>query len=122
MGEVALSINGRSYPVACDDGQERRVRDLGKFVDERLREIARAGAANNELHLLVLTALMLADENFDLRTHVGNLQQGMQDLEAQVQAGPVAPGMAPDEEAEIAAAIDELASRIEHIAGRVQRA
>lgn len=121
MGEVALSINGRSYPIACDDGQERRVRDLGKRVDERLREIARAGAANNELHLLVLTALMMADENEDLRTHVGNLQREVADLESRpVQADLNA--MAPEEEAEIAAAIDELASRIEHIAGRVQRA
>ena len=66
MAEVTLSINGRDYGISCDDGQEQRVQDLGMYVDSRLRDIAKAGAASNESHLLVLTSIMLADEIFDL--------------------------------------------------------
>ena len=36
MAQVALVINGRSYRVACDDGQEERVRELGTV---RLRAV-----------------------------------------------------------------------------------
>ncbi len=60
MAEVTLTINGRNYGVACDDGQEDRLRDLGYYIDQRMREIAQAGAAGNESHLMILASLMLA--------------------------------------------------------------
>ncbi len=67
MAEVNLSINGRSYPIMCDDGQEGRILQLASHIDERLQEISSSGAASSDNHLLVLTALILADEVFDLR-------------------------------------------------------
>src|SRR5688572_29424939 len=111
MAEVTLTINGRNYGIACDDGQEKRVRDLGYYIDQRVREIARAGAATNESHLMVLTSLMLADEIFDLRDNMGALEEDAQ------QASP----NARNDEA-IAGAIGELADRIDDIADRVQKA
>ena len=70
MAEVSLTINGRTFGISCEDGQEQRVLDLGRYVDARLKDIARAGAAASESHLLVLTALMLSDEVFDLRNEI----------------------------------------------------
>ncbi len=110
MAEVNLSINGKNYGIACDDGQERRIRDLGYYVDQRMREISQAGAANNESHLLVLTALLLADEIFDLRDNVGSIQhQAHHNHHAE------------RDEAAIAGAISELAERIDDIADRIQK-
>ena len=40
MPKVDISINGRLYPVACDDGQEGRVRDLANMLDQRVRALA----------------------------------------------------------------------------------
>ncbi|MCC6597481.1 MAG: cell division protein ZapA [Alphaproteobacteria bacterium] len=111
MAEVNININGRSFGISCDDGQEQRVLNLGSYVDGRIREIARAGAANNEAHLLVLTALMLSDEVFDLRDDVRALGARVQNQENQEQ-----------EEASIVGAIDQLAERIEQIARRIQNA
>lgn len=111
MAEVTLTINGRNYGIACDDGQEGRVRDLGNYIDQRMREIAKAGAANNEVHLMILTSLMLADEVFDLRDSVGDLGDQVNN----VQTSQV------DEEG-IAEVISELAERIDNIAGRIQKA
>ena len=67
MTEVNLMIHGRTYGVGCDDGQEKRVRELGQYIDRRVKEIAGAGGAASEAHLLVLTALVLADELFEAR-------------------------------------------------------
>jgi cell division protein ZapA len=67
MGEVNITIKGKSYGIACDDGQEHRVAHMGQYVDGRLREIASAGAASSDAHLLVLTSLVLADEIHELR-------------------------------------------------------
>ena len=76
MAEVSITINGRTFGISCEDGQEQRVHDLGRYVDARLKEIAKAGAASNESHLLVLTTLMLSDEIFDLRNDVRKLGGG----------------------------------------------
>ncbi len=110
MAEISITINGRNYGIACDDGQEKRVQELARLVDGRLREIARAGAASNESHLLVLTSIILADEISDLKA-----------------SGAMSPGttmgvkMSEDEEEAIVSAIDLLASRIDAIAGNLQK-
>jgi cell division protein ZapA len=123
MAEVSLNIHGKSYGIACDDGQEQRVVQLGKYVDARLREIAGGGGAGTESHLLVLTALMLADEAFENREHAAALyhqaqQQNRQQQSQQPQSA--VNGMSEDEERMIASAIDKLAGRIDSVAQRLQ--
>ncbi len=111
MAEVNITINGRTFGISCEDGQEQRVHDLGQYVDGRLKEIARAGAAASESHLLVLTTLMLSDEIFDLRTDVRSL--GSQVSRAQSNQS---------DDLEVAQSIGILADRIERIAMRIQSA
>ncbi len=63
MARVDVSINGRAYPVQCDDGQEEHVRRLAVAVDEKVRAIARAVPASlSDAHLLVLASLTIADQ------------------------------------------------------------
>lgn len=111
MAEVNVLINGRNYGIACDDGQEQRVLDLGRYVDARLKEIAKAGAASTESHLLVLTALVLADEIFDLK-------DGMVAVQRESKAGI---RLSEQDEGDIVAIIDQLAARIDAIAGGLQK-
>lgn len=113
MAEINLVINNRNYGVYCDDGQEQRVAELGHYIDSRLKEIAAAGAANNDNHLLVLTALVMADELFEARQSAGQTE------------GPSAGeanGMSEQDEAQVVQAISTLADRIDLIADRLQRA
>lgn len=111
MAEINVLINGRNYGIACDDGQEQRVLDLSRYVDARLKEIAKAGAATTESHLLVLTALVLADEIFDLK-------DGMVAVQRDSKAGI---RMSEQDEGDIVAIIDQLAARIDAIAGGLQK-
>ena len=99
MAEVNLSINGRNYGIACDDGQEKRVKELGYYVDQRIKEIARAGAANNDAHLLVLTALMLADEIYELREE--NVELNSKVLSSPPGPAPQMPGPSSQVQPEI---------------------
>lgn len=111
MGEVNLSIHGKSYGIACDDGQEGRVADLGRYVDVRLREIAASGAASSDAHLLVLTALMMADEIYEMREAMRHL----------VPASSVRQRVSEDDERHIVEAIEHLAGRIDSVAARLQK-
>jgi cell division protein ZapA len=113
MAEVNVTLNGRTYGIACDDGQERRVKDLAAYVDQRLKEISRAGAASNEAHLLVLASIMLADEVFDMKD--GRLAA------AAPAKAPLAVQMSPEDEEKIISAIDHLAARIDSIAGSLAK-
>ncbi|MCD8494146.1 MAG: cell division protein ZapA [Alphaproteobacteria bacterium] len=109
MAEISVSINGRKYGMECDDGQESRVVDLGQYVDNKVKQIAAAGAASGESHLLVLTSLMLADEVMELKKYVANGNM------------PQASGASPEDEELIAKAIDHLAGRIEAISGKLTK-
>lgn len=119
MAEVSLNINGKAYGISCDDGQEQRVVQLGKYVDARLREIAGSGAASTEAHMLVLTALVLADEAFENREQAAALYNQQQ---AQPRFQPQANDerLSEEEEKMIVSAIDKLASRIDSVAQRLQ--
>ncbi len=120
MSEVTLKINNRGYSLACDEGQEGRINELGHFVDSRLQDIAAAGAATNESHLLVLTSLVLADEIFELRDEVAQMNGYIRQLQ-DGRSAPVQQGMSSQEEKLIADAIEHLADKIETIASRVQK-
>ena len=107
MSQVALVINGRSYRVACDDGQEERVRDLGRLVDRTVADLAERVGQVGEMQLLVMAALLLADEAED----------------AKMAAGETADDMADDAAEDAAAAVLEAcASRLEGIAARLEQA
>ena len=39
MASVNVTINGRSYQIACDDGQEAHLKRLGSYIDKRIAEL-----------------------------------------------------------------------------------
>lgn len=127
MAEVNLTIDGRVYGIACDDGQERRVQQLGNYIDQRLREISHGSGANNKSQLMVLTALLLADEVFDLRANLTDVSNQNQQLQQQAPAEAAAntvvyEGFTPEDETYLTGAIGKLAARVEKLTSRVQRA
>lgn len=113
MAEVTININGRSYDIACDNGQEGRVVDLAAYIDQKLQQISRSGAAYNDSHLMVLTALVLADEVFDMR-------DGADAPKAARQA--TGSGINKDDEAAVLQLLEKVTKRIDGIASRVQSA
>lgn len=110
MAEVKIYINGRTYDISCDSGQEGRVVDLAAFIDQKLQQISRSGAAYNDAHLMVLTALVLADELFDTRAAAG----------APKPSRAAAAGSADD--LAMVRVLEHLTQRIDGIATRIQQA
>jgi cell division protein ZapA len=65
VGQVNLTINSRPFVVACDDGQEGRIRRLGQYVDAKVAEFVGNIGQVGEARLLLLAALVIADELAD---------------------------------------------------------
>lgn len=65
MAQVTVTINGRKYPIACDDGQEAHLSRLASYVDNRMQELVAAVGQVDHTRLLVMVSLLVADELSD---------------------------------------------------------
>jgi cell division protein ZapA len=65
MAQVNVPVNGRSFTLACDDGQEPRIRRLAQYVDAKVAEFVGNVGQVGEARLLLLAALAIADELSD---------------------------------------------------------
>ena len=70
MAQVTITINSREYAVACEDGQEVRILQLARMLDEKAKLLTQSGGQVNENMLLAMVGLLLADELTEL--HKGN--------------------------------------------------
>ena len=114
MPKVDVSINGRSYAVACDDGQQDRVRELAGMVDSRVKQLVGPGPVGGigETQILVLAGLMLADELSETKAALGG----------HAKPAPAEPSLSAEDEELLVAAVDHLTDRIGVIADRLGRA
>lgn len=108
MGQVTVRVGGYTHPVSCEDGQEGHLIALAADVDRRVSSIRAMGGQFGESRLLLLAALLLADEIHDLRVELSRARA----------AQPVAAGTDP----RLAERLGRLAERIEGIAATLDRA
>ncbi len=71
MPQVNLTINGRSYSVACGDGQEAHIEALAADLDRRIHALSEQLGSIGEARLLVMAALLVADELHDAKSGKG---------------------------------------------------
>jgi cell division protein ZapA len=108
MAEVSVRVNGRAYPVGCEDGQEQHVRALAEIFDEIVAQVARDVGQLGETRLFLLGALLMADELAEAR---GRLEAAGIELD-QAEA---ARGQA---ESRAVAALESAARQIEALAAK----
>jgi cell division protein ZapA len=104
LGQVTISIRGRSYQIACDDGQEAHLARLGRYLDQRAEQLAASGSSAGDALMLVMVGLVVADE----------LSDTVAELESLRGAGAATARAAAENET--VTAIDNIAARIERIA------
>jgi len=100
MANVTLQIGGRSYTVACQDGEEAHIAGLGQAIDGKLDSLGPT-ARQNEPRALLFAALLLADEAHELKNRAPD-------------TAPAAPPA--DESASAAPGLEALAARLEKLA------
>ena len=65
MAQITVSVNNRTYSIACDDGEEEHLRDLARYVDAQVMELVRNVGQISESRLLLMGALLIADQRGD---------------------------------------------------------
>lgn len=62
MAQVTITINSREYAIACEDGQEVRILQLARMMDEKAKTLTQSSGQINEIMLLTMIGLLMADE------------------------------------------------------------
>ena len=70
MGQLTVNINGKPYLLGCEDGEEERLRALAAMLDERVQSAGAGAGTLGETRLMLMGALMLADEGEKLQVRV----------------------------------------------------
>lgn len=74
MAELALTVAGKVYRVACDEGEEARLTDLASLVDAKIAALkARFGEIGDQ-RLTLMVAISLADEWSEAMDRVRQLE------------------------------------------------
>jgi cell division protein ZapA len=119
MPLVNILIHGRAYTLACDEGEEPHVRELGEFLDKRVRELAGTMGQTGDARLLLMAGLLVADELNDALARVEERDQEIAELKARASEPSDIGGETEDKLAEI---LESAALRIEAIAAKTASA
>lgn len=133
MSQLSITVNGRSYQIACEEGQEKHLGELGAYLDKRVKDLVAQVGQVGDTRLLVMVALLIADELSELYDELDTVRDGksapsaapMQSAApiqstAPIQSAlPIALDMIP--ESEMADRLEAAARTIEDIAARLER-
>jgi cell division protein ZapA len=108
MAMVSVEVNGRTYVVGCEDGQETHVEALARQFDAQVREVGEQVGQVGELRLFLMAALITADELADVKARLA---------QAEAQAGGL-DGARSAAEFRAVQALEAAAQRIEALAER----
>ncbi len=110
MSHVSVTIAGRQYRMACDEGQEEHLVRLAYDIDTRISQLRAAFGEIGDQRLVVMAAITISDELAEARNRVRALES---DIESQRAARASALARIEASEREVAQAIETVAERIE---------
>jgi cell division protein ZapA len=106
MAQVTLRINGYAYTLGCQDGEETHLEAMGEEVNRRIDGVRLAAGPSGEARMLVMAALLMADDISEMR---GRLDA----LEASVST--------PKADPKLGRKLNRMAKRAEEIAEGLER-
>ena len=82
MAQVPITIAGRTYRMACAEGEEAHLEGLAAELEGRISELRGAFGEIGDQRLIVMAALAFADERFEALKKIKALEAQTQDLRA----------------------------------------
>ncbi len=76
MPLVNVMVNSRAYTIACDEGEEEHLKELAAHVDAKAREVLGSVGQVGDTRMLLMAALLLADEHHELTSKAGTTTEG----------------------------------------------
>ena len=80
MSHINVTINGRQYRMACEEGQEVRLLKLAESLEARVEQLRGKFGEIGDQRLTVMAALTVCDELLDAGARIRNLEQELDNL------------------------------------------
>ena len=123
MPQVEVTIGGRSFEVACQEGEEQYLVSAAALLDAEAAHLSAQIGRMPESRMLLMAGLMLADRTAGLEDQLRESELELNGLRAQIEEAasrppervevPVIPREIYDSMAEIAARAEALADQVE---------
>ena len=118
MAQINVSINGRSFRMACEDGQEPHLTSLAALLDARIAELRKSFGELGDTRLTVMAAITIADDLSEAERRIRRLEE---ELTALQDARVMSADRAQHTQAAIAAALNSAAERIEGVTRKLNQ-
>lgn len=119
MPLVNVMVNGRAYTIACDEGEDEHLKQLAAHVDTKVRELLGSVGQVGDQRLMLMAALLLADEYHTVSAQLEALKSTLADLTG---ARDELDKRLNKSESFSADTLEAAAKRIENIAARLAHA
>ena len=80
MANINIKFNHKDYLLSCDDGQEEDLKNLTKFLDKKYSNLREKLGNIGENKLLLITAIQVIDDYFDLKKRVVSQKDNFENL------------------------------------------
>ncbi|WP_441238512.1 cell division protein ZapA [Bradyrhizobium sp. 930_D9_N1_4] len=80
MSHINVTINGRQYRMACEEGQEVRLLKLAESLETRIQSLRGKFGEIGDARLTVMAALTVCDELVDAGNRVRTMEQELTEL------------------------------------------
>ena len=80
MSHINVTINGRQYRMACEEGQEVRLLKLAESLETRIQSLRGKFGEIGDARLTVMAALTVCDELVDSGNRIRTLEQELTEL------------------------------------------
>jgi cell division protein ZapA len=110
MSHINVTINGRQYRMACEEGQEARLLRLAESLESRIGSLRGKFGEIGDARLTVMAALTVCDELVDANNRIRSLEE---ELDALRDVRVVAADRARATQIAVANALNSAAERIE---------
>jgi cell division protein ZapA len=118
MSQVSVTINGRQFRMACEDGQEGHLMDLARQLDVRIESLRAKFGEIGDTRLTVMAALTVADELAEMGKRIKRLEE---EFAAAQDARVAAADRAQSTQAAVAAVLTAAAERIESVTEKLNQ-
>jgi cell division protein ZapA len=118
MAQVTVTIDGKAYRMACEEGQEDHLTDLANRFDRYVGHLKGQFGEIGDLRITVMAGIMVMDEISELSRRVTELEAELETLRSN--RDTVAAATARTEES-LADVLGEVTSRIRGITDKLNR-
>ena len=80
MANVNVKFNNKEYLLSCDDGQEENLIELSNHLDSKYNELKKSLGNIGESKLLLITAIQMVDDYFDLNKKIESKKNDFEKL------------------------------------------